>query len=33
MSDYWASGWTQLLTIVGFLITLGIADLGFRSYG
>jgi hypothetical protein len=31
--DPWQFGWTQLLTIVGFLITLGIAIGGFRTFG
>jgi hypothetical protein len=31
-SDPWAFGWTQVLTIFGFLITLGIAGFGFRSF-
>ena len=33
MSDPWAFGWTQLFTILGFLITLGIAFGGFRTFG
>jgi hypothetical protein len=33
MSDPWAFGWTPLLTIIGFAITIGIATLGFRSFG
>jgi hypothetical protein len=33
MSDPWAFGWTQLLTIIGFTITLGIAVTGFRTFG
>jgi len=32
MSNPWAFGWTQLLTIVGFAITLGIAKGGFRTF-
>jgi hypothetical protein len=28
----WTFGWTQLLTIVGFLITIGIAAGGFQSF-
>lgn len=32
MSNPWAFGWTQLLTIIGFLITLGIAIGGFRTF-
>ena len=31
--DPWAFGWTQLLTIIGFVITLGIALGGFRTFG
>jgi hypothetical protein len=26
-------GWTQVLTIIGFLITIGIAGFGFRTFG
>jgi hypothetical protein len=33
MNDPWAFGWTQTLTIVGFLITIFIAVGGFRSFG
>jgi hypothetical protein len=33
MSDPWAFGWTQLLTIIGFGITIGIAVGGFRTFG
>lgn len=33
MSDPWAFGWTQILTIAGFLITIGIAISGFRTFG
>lgn len=33
MTNPWAFGWTQLLTIIGFLITIGIAVGGFRSFG
>jgi hypothetical protein len=29
----WAFGWTQLLTIIGFIITVGIAGIGFRTFG
>jgi len=29
----WAFGWTQLLTIVGMIITIGIAAGGFRTFG
>jgi hypothetical protein len=32
MSDLWAFGWTQLLTIVGFMITISIAVGGFRTF-
>jgi hypothetical protein len=32
MSDPWAFGWTQLLTIIGFGITIVIAAGGFRSF-
>jgi hypothetical protein len=28
----WEFGWTQLLTLIGFAMTLGIAGLGFRSF-
>jgi hypothetical protein len=31
--DPWAFGWTQLLTIIGFTITVGIAGIGFRTFG
>jgi hypothetical protein len=31
--DPWAFGWTQLLTILGLLLTTGIAVSGFRSFG
>jgi hypothetical protein len=33
MSDPWAFGWTQLLTLCGFAITIAIAVSGFRSFG
>lgn len=33
MSDPWTFGWTQLLTIVGFAITIAIALGGFRTFG
>jgi hypothetical protein len=33
MSDPWAFGWTQLLTIIGFGITVAIALGGFRTFG
>lgn len=33
MNDPWAFGWTQVLTIVGFAITIGIAVGGFRTFG
>ena len=32
-SDPWAFGWTQFLTIIGFVITIGIAIGGFRTFG
>jgi hypothetical protein len=32
MNDPWAFGWTQLLTIVGFTITICIAIGGFRTF-
>ena len=32
MSDPWAFGWTQVFTILGFLITVGIAIGGFRTF-
>ena len=32
MSDPWAFGWTQVFTILGFLITIGIAFAGFRTF-
>ena len=32
MNDPWAFGWTQLLTLIGFAITVGIAGFGFRSF-
>lgn len=32
MNDPWAFGWTQLLTIVGFAITISIALGGFQSF-
>jgi hypothetical protein len=32
MNDLWAFGWTQLLTIVGFVITVVIARAGFRTF-
>jgi hypothetical protein len=32
MTNPWAFGWTQLFTIVGFLITIAIAIGGFRSF-
>jgi hypothetical protein len=31
--DPWAFGWTQLLTLIGFIITIGIAVGGFRTFG
>jgi hypothetical protein len=33
MTDPWAFGWTQVLTIIGFLITIGIALGGFETFG
>ncbi len=33
MNDPWAFGWTQLLTLIGFAITVGIAAGGFRTFG
>ncbi len=33
MNDPWAFGWTQLLTILGLLITAVIAVAGFRTFG
>jgi hypothetical protein len=33
VTDPWAFGWTQLLTILGFIITIGIAFGGFRTFG
>lgn len=33
MNDAWTFGWTQLLTIVGFVITVTIAVSGFRTFG
>jgi hypothetical protein len=33
MNDPWAFGWTQVLTIAGLLVTVGIAGFGFRSFG
>jgi hypothetical protein len=33
MTNPWAFGWTQLLTIVGLIITIGIAVGGFRTFG
>src|SRR5713226_647489 len=32
-SDPWAFGWTQVFTIVGLAITIGIAIGGFRTFG
>jgi len=31
--DPWAFGWTPLLTLLGFAITIGIAVFGFRTFG
>jgi hypothetical protein len=33
MTDPWAFGWTQILTLVGFVITALIAIGGFRTFG
>jgi len=33
MQNPWAFGWTQLLTIAGFVITISIAVGGFRTFG
>ncbi len=33
MTDPWAFGWTQLLTLFGFAITIAIAVSGFRTFG
>ncbi|SRR6266851_1767765 len=33
MNDPWAFGWTQVLTIAGFVITIVIAIGGFRTFG
>jgi hypothetical protein len=33
VNDPWAFGWTQLLTIIGFAITIVIAIGGFKSFG
>jgi hypothetical protein len=33
MTDPWAFGWTQVLTVIGFAITIAIAVSGFRSFG
>jgi hypothetical protein len=33
MNDPWAFGWTQVLTVVGFAITICIAIGGFRTFG
>ena len=32
-NDPWAFGWSQLLTIIGFCITIGIAIGGFKTFG
>lgn len=32
MTDPWAFGWTQLLTIIGLCLTGGIAGFGFRTF-
>jgi hypothetical protein len=31
--NVWAFGWTQVLTLIGFAITVGIAIGGFRTFG
>jgi hypothetical protein len=33
MTDPWAFGWTQVLTIVGLVLTASIAGFGFRTFG
>lgn len=33
MSDPWAFGWTQILTLAGFVLTALIAIFGFRTFG
>ena len=33
MATAWTFGWTQLLTIVGYIITIAIAVGGFRTFG
>jgi hypothetical protein len=33
MNDPWVFGWTQLLTIIGMVITTTIAIAGFRTFG
>ena len=33
MSDPWAFGWTQVLTLIGFAITIGIAIGGYQTLG
>jgi hypothetical protein len=32
MSDPWAFGWTQPLTLIGFAITIGIAAGGYQTF-
>ncbi|WP_354134423.1 hypothetical protein [Bradyrhizobium sp. S3.9.1] len=32
MANPWAFGWTPLLTIVGFFVTIGVAYFGFRTF-
>ena len=32
MSDPWAFGWTQLLTLIGFAITIGVAAGGYQTF-
>jgi hypothetical protein len=33
VSDPWAFGWTQVLTIIGFAISIGISIAGLRTFG
>ncbi|SRR5258706_7982958 len=33
MNDPWSFGWTQLFTLIGFVITIVIAVGGFRTFG
>ena len=32
MNNPWAFGWTQLLTVLGFIITIGIAFGSYRTF-